>query len=287
MRRLNDGSLHLFSSLPCKGFEPNAPLVLAGIVRLATKYQIDALRERLIQHVIADWPTTLAEWDRQQAVFEEIREQVDVQRKELPPDMRKSGNANMKGPFYVDRIPEPAAALAFAREFDCPQILPAVYYRLAIADTDDDWEPHDGRNWMLYEGHDVVRWSLLTVEEIRRMLHGRHMLGIYAHSFTTARVPDKFEGCKRADEDEDRPSGCAAIVACVVKEHWIDTDPYNLNFDHLNRFEPCRKIQWVDTETGEQEEESLCFRCREQWEDFLKEHRQDLWDDLPRMFNLT
>ena len=57
-------------------FDPNTPLVVSGVIRLADKYCIESLREHLIQVVVSDWPTTLEEWDFFQAEIQAIKDKL-------------------------------------------------------------------------------------------------------------------------------------------------------------------------------------------------------------------
>ncbi len=51
---------------PSRSFGNNDPddfRIVSGILRLATKYLIDSLREKAIAHLTKAWPSTLDEWD--------------------------------------------------------------------------------------------------------------------------------------------------------------------------------------------------------------------------------
>lgn len=117
------------SDLPYKRMDPNTPSVVSGPLRLAIKYEIEKLRTRLVHQVVADWPITIHDWDRQQAEFDAIRKQLSAALAEGGPRT-----------FLADLIPEPASAIAFAREFNCPEILPAAFYRLSTMNISSDRE---------------------------------------------------------------------------------------------------------------------------------------------------
>ena len=53
----------MFRDLQLKRRDPEKPLVLAPLVRLANKYLVDSLRTFLVRSVVEDWPLTLEEWD--------------------------------------------------------------------------------------------------------------------------------------------------------------------------------------------------------------------------------
>ncbi len=100
-----------------KRWNPDAPIALTPVIRLADKYLIEGLRTALMRHVISDWPCTLAAWDASEGEANAIRDTY-----------KRSVVSNPHAVRFADQIPEPAAAIVFAREFACPEILPAVFY---------------------------------------------------------------------------------------------------------------------------------------------------------------
>lgn len=110
-----------------------------GIMRLAVKYDVEVVRGEIIKRIEADWPSTFDEWSRRER--------------------------EMKGCNY-HKFPEPAAAVRFAMEFDCPRILRAALYELARVTTLTEWNPPNqlGR---------PARWSLLDAADFRRVLKGQ------------------------------------------------------------------------------------------------------------------
>jgi len=73
--------------------------VIAGILRLSTKYDVQYLRIRAMQHLLSTYPTTLADWKER--------------------DTKRTVPAIDNTPFAV---------LLLAREFDLPWLLPSVMY---------------------------------------------------------------------------------------------------------------------------------------------------------------
>lgn len=45
--------------------------VVSGILRLASKYLIDSLRSKALEHLSAGWPSTLKGWDLREKVADE------------------------------------------------------------------------------------------------------------------------------------------------------------------------------------------------------------------------
>lgn len=109
---------------------------LLGTLRLATKYQVDALRSRIVRHFEADWPRTLAEWDR-------LESEIDSMMEEHQDEKNLEDFNQVDGLFLDERLPEPAAAIRLAIEFGIPSILPAAFYTLARTTPDWHWGGHD------------------------------------------------------------------------------------------------------------------------------------------------
>lgn len=63
------------SALPNRRYDPDTPLLVAGVLRMATKYQIEFLRERIVQIIEADWPKTVEEWDAMEAHIELLEQE--------------------------------------------------------------------------------------------------------------------------------------------------------------------------------------------------------------------
>lgn len=82
---------------------------LAAILRLSTKYLIDHLRAQCIAYLSADWPTTLAGWDKRE------KEAVDKQGRYAP----------------REACAHPILVIGLAREMGITEWLPAAFYDLA------------------------------------------------------------------------------------------------------------------------------------------------------------
>ena len=80
-------------------FDPNKPVSLSGVVRLADKYLIEPLREHLVEQVVSDWPQTLDEWEKWKAEISRIEKGLE------------------KSERLCDHIPEPVTAINFATKF--------------------------------------------------------------------------------------------------------------------------------------------------------------------------
>ncbi|KAI0692925.1 hypothetical protein C8T65DRAFT_562141, partial [Cerioporus squamosus] len=150
------------SEVDIQRWNPETPIIVAPIVRLATKYLIDPLRNHLVKKVVADWPCTLQEWDRQEAEINAMTNPSATSGK----DRRK----------FSRSVPEPVAAIAFAIEFGCTEILPAAFYTLSRISIVMDWDRTKPPG---YSSSRLARWSMLDSPHFIRYLRGCHALDHY------------------------------------------------------------------------------------------------------------
>nr|GAT48275.1 predicted protein [Mycena chlorophos] len=95
--------------------------VVAGILRLSTKYLVDHLRDKALAHLSIAWPSTLRGWDAR----EEIARAFELQ------------TSTSGGHFY----PSPITVINLAREVNAPQLLPSAFYDLARYTYAQIYEP--------------------------------------------------------------------------------------------------------------------------------------------------
>ncbi|KAJ7930008.1 hypothetical protein B0H13DRAFT_1451547, partial [Mycena leptocephala] len=141
------------SELPYKRLDPLTPINVRRTLAMATKYEMEPLRDRIISQLQADWPNTLAEWDRLETeVAGLVRE-------------HKHSKSGMVDDLYVDeKLPEPAAAIRLAMEYNVPKIMPSAVYHLSRLSIDDDWlERRKDRTELGYVR--TARWDLLEAAD--------------------------------------------------------------------------------------------------------------------------
>ena len=163
------------SQLSFKRLDPDK-LKVSGVVRLADKYLLESLQKHLIQQVISDWPTTLQEWDIRDAEIQAIR---------------KAADADTTSKARKELVPEPVAAILFAEEFGCRQILPAAFYQLAQTKLSHNWDDEGIKRDPWMESLPLARWSLLEKENLVRCLQGFQALDDYRVD-ATALMSEKF-----------------------------------------------------------------------------------------------
>jgi hypothetical protein len=97
---------------------------VAGPLKLATKYQADSLRKRIVSHLETDWPTTLDAWD--DIAYTAVKLKPDPS----DPDGTFSQSSDQSDHCAMDSFPDPVPFISLARECDLPDNLVAAFYSL-------------------------------------------------------------------------------------------------------------------------------------------------------------
>ncbi|OCH92043.1 hypothetical protein OBBRIDRAFT_791676 [Obba rivulosa] len=83
---------------------------------MAEKFQADELRFAVLDRFKQAWPLSWKEWERWEARIDAVDRQYRAS--------RHMGNKRILS--VSDCVPEPVNAIRFARENQCPEVLPAV-----------------------------------------------------------------------------------------------------------------------------------------------------------------
>ncbi|KAJ6490351.1 hypothetical protein C8R47DRAFT_1014560 [Mycena vitilis] len=153
------------SELPHKRLDPLTPINVSRTLAMATKYEMEALRDRIVAQLQADWPNTLTEWDRLETEVESIMDEHESKEGEL-----------VDGLYLDERLPEPAAAIRLAMDCNVPRIMPAALYHLSRLRTDDDWLQYHEDRPTLIQVNRTARWDLLEAADYKLLLKIREML---------------------------------------------------------------------------------------------------------------
>ncbi|KZT08652.1 uncharacterized protein LAESUDRAFT_811264 [Laetiporus sulphureus 93-53] len=243
-----------------KRFNPNTPVLVEGTLKLATKYECDALRARIVENIEADWPQTLAQWDARRAEFILARSEHTQQ---------FTGKVN--GLYLDDRLPEPASAIRIASDYNIPSILPAAFYQLALLSTDADWDAYranPGKN--LRFGARSARWRLLDTHDLLRLVHGQRELAAYTRSIGT----DIFgRRCQRGIK-----SCTKARAECW--RYFQENAPVSMD-DPLDILYDCSRLDTLF------EDDVPCAQCVQDISTMAERKRRELWRSLPAFFNLV
>ncbi len=251
-------------------WNPDTPITVAPTVRLATKYLMDTLRSHLIKKVVADWPRTLEEWNRQEA---EIRA------------MRADRAWSMTRDNFSRVVPEPAAAITFALEFGCTEILPAAFYTLSCIDISHDWDRAQPRGGTYFR---LARWSMLESRELLRFLRGCDALEKFCNEKRTRpdiaieRILDarcRMDPEVLNDGTEPLPTPCEAYLLSMFSVLWRAglRDPLQSLQDSLNSECFPRSLK----------ARSLCSNCYSNLHEWVPKERKRVWDNLATYFELS
>ncbi|GJJ13642.1 hypothetical protein Clacol_007898 [Clathrus columnatus] len=260
--RLQDESEHLARFLnalydsrciPWKKHDADTVHIVEGILLLANKYQVDHLRERIINLLERDWPPTLSDWDINEGEIGVISD-------------------NLEGTFSIDTYtPEPCEAIRLARKCGVPSILPAAFYHLSrIRGTADRRLPTTAR--LVEEGERTADFLLLSVEDLRCLIVGRDAIfdvfKEYVDEATEKAI--KHGHCSSSDPSEC-VRGLYKFGDQLEKEMLRNRDPLFLMKDGGSCF------AWpLDT----------CDVCRGIYLTTLENNRGDFWRRLPWLFLL-
>ncbi|KAI0785498.1 hypothetical protein BC629DRAFT_1735552 [Irpex lacteus] len=271
------GSLHLTPR------HPDTPLRLHGPTTLAQKYKATTVLTAITTRIIQDWPLTLADWLARQ---DEKRDVLAM--------LRPYGYVDPKAkPLEEYSFPEPAAAIRFAMEFDCPSILPAAFYELAIANDAQHREPTGSLT--LASPLVPIRWNLLSKPDLLRLISGEKALQhTLSTSLQTISRETKIFGCKR--DGSYYPGGvtnCAKAVDRYLAD--LSTGKYGLGGSvsggGVMRTDAIGCLKWLEeTEQEDLEDEEVwvwdCMLGQETFEEAVKREMQKVWDALPKCFGL-
>ncbi|KAJ3480955.1 hypothetical protein NLI96_g7993 [Meripilus lineatus] len=248
--------------LAYKRFNPNTPVLVSGALKLAIKYECEAIRSRIVENLEADWPQTLAQWDSR-------RSETIMARSEHT--QQTTGKVN--GLFLDDRLPEPASAIRIASDYNIPSILPAAFYQLALLSTDADWDGY--RENLTREGKQLrfgartARWGLLDKKDLMRLVHGQKLLAGYTRSIGTdifgLRCPTNTKGCSKARSD--------------CWKYFQENAPISMD-DPLDVLFDCMRMEALFSDMP-------CASCANDIAISAEKKRRELWRSLPAFFNLN
>lgn len=223
---------------------------------MATKYQIESLCTRIVQHVQADWPTTLQEWDRFEAETNLILKEHQDKDDRL-----------INGLHFHERIPEPCSAIRLAREFNIPQILPAAFYTLAQIEPSEDMDdPAVMSSFITFRGVSrLARWSQLSAKDYRSLLRGLYDLRLEMSLLQRLQL---------------HKSGCESKEDCEVL--W-NTNMNNVTYAARNMSVDVLQAWKIACHESDGD---FCAPCLAACRRYVREKRESWWASLPDYFCL-
>ena len=254
-------------SLVFKRHDPNIPLTVTGVIRLADKYLVKPLHRRLVQEVCEAWPATLVGYDIKQAEIDSLSA--------LPLDAPQKYQGRL-----ADVIPEPASAILFAQEFNCPHILPAAFYTLSLIPITHDWDANP------QEYHEpLAKWSILRSENLIRYIHGFQSLNRY-RPHPTAYMCEDCDDSWNVDSPGPVNSPCYQYIKRLFDVVWDCARPSVAHADPLRLLAQCYNYHEMPELSEEHFPHGLCNGCNRRLFRRLPEERERIWKDLAMLFKV-
>ncbi|KAM5544005.1 hypothetical protein V8D89_002622 [Ganoderma adspersum] len=281
------------SKVDVRRWDPDTPLTVSPVVRIANKYLVDGQRAYIVSKVKEDWPLTLEDWDRREAEIEAMRSVKAT-----------SGERASSSKPLAQSVPEPASAIRFALEFGCSEILPAALYQLSRTDTSYDWDKPDS-----YDAHQDLpaRWSLLEAPDPLCLLRGKQKLAEHVASFGDnnytytgiLKLPcvPWWEDARYAEETEaelervGRPTlnpeeyPCFALLSSIFSRAFHDVSPGVR--DPLKAMKDCIREYGRISGISSVSMKSLCAECEGGLKYWVPWARRYLWEQLPVIFEIS
>jgi hypothetical protein len=221
---------------------------MVGHLKLATKYQVDALRSQIIKHLKWDWPSTIDDWDR-----------VDDDTHKKRSAALQSSDGSLDGV-----VPDPVYAILLARSCDVPQILPTAFYVLSRQPTKPKIRPAESSKAHIHSR------TLLDMDDMENLALGRE------------NIAEKIGSYELLDIDNWH---CADVCEGYIWTVWgefllgmiVDKDPLRVLLSEL------RCLRNSSPEYGL----NLCVICQRTMANNIVDARSTLFNSLSDMFGLV
>ena len=253
--------------------------VTAAILRLATKYEVEALRDVALRSLSLSWPTTLAMWEARETAATSP-DGLYAPRPILPhPLYVASGRSACSLLITVYRL-----VIELARDVGAFQLLPSAFYDLSR------YLPSQ-----LMEGHttpDGVR-HLLDIDDLCRVLRGKEQAARFFSTFVVQELEGRAPSPLCVHRNEVQPSSkraCQMAFEAVTFELIRDVNGMicNRNSDPLFSIGESVAIQTREDQPGVENKSAYraCEACRLEYGVIVDVARDDFWRQLPTWFEL-
>ncbi|CAA7260994.1 unnamed protein product [Cyclocybe aegerita] len=193
---------------PLKDTDPDLAFKMFGVMKLADKFMVDALKQMIVDRLRRDWPRSLKEWDEKQDVWEQNKSSV--------------------GAFAY---PEPASAIRLARAFDSdpPLLNPVMFYALSCRDPIVDYgEPQAQGNVEM-----GARWVLVSHQDRNKIERGRRAI----LRFIFVGLSQYKLQCGQKDQSAECSEFFAESMDDIHQEFALKFDPLMLLRNYIGRTE--------------------------------------------------
>jgi hypothetical protein len=222
---------------------------MVGVMSLALKYEVDALRNEIVHQLSSSWPRTIEDWD----ILEKKREMFG---NEMP------------------RL-DPAAAIRMARIADMPEVLPLAYYctiqLYPRRPPDTEGAGDEAQNHHPDEDQTMTR--LLDHHDLAALTLGREAMAIWVSQY--ARTSFRTWNCHSSTIQ--RGFVCCQRIhlrwAEVLEDVTTRRDVLEVLKEHAG---------WGTGTFGS----ILCSPCQSAYVEIMRQMRKDFFKDLPKIFGL-
>ncbi|KAF5383576.1 hypothetical protein D9615_003510 [Tricholomella constricta] len=240
--------------------------VVSGVLRLSTKYIIEGLRARALEHLSTAWPSDLKAWDARE----------DSARTHET-DIASNGS---------HLYPHPIAVINLSREVDAPSLLPAAFYDLSRYPFSHIFEPTEEDQT---HRHLPPTPSNLSVADLQRLCLGKEASQHAITSLITAMGSSQYVRPAQHSTHVRKPSAsgvCVSAAACRKDfSELVDLATQHYLFD---RERGCCDPLYVAEELGQLKsaEFSECKACAKSLEAWATREREKMWKSIPVWFRL-
>lgn len=238
------------SGLEADKFRDQPTRSVIPLLEMAEKYQFSGIKWKITQEIEETCPNNLDKWNIYSA---------------------RVGVLSSTGEWCQDKdpdfnLPEPASAIAIARKFDIPAILPAAFYDLSTISPLSDWEArYDcGVGDENEIGERSARWGWLNRADLLRVFRGKESLAKAAREFS---------------ESEVILYQCNVGLLCLEARQALQT---KIN-DHDGLQDVLRHLESLKNRL----DDTICLQCRELLPKVIQYEREDIWDSLKDVFGLS
>lgn len=244
-------------------------------MKLAMKYEVKTVESLIKRHVESEWSIELVDWEHREL------------NKKAPEHWLASSESEPEGRWLADLVPEPASAIRFALDFDCPDILPHAFLDLSLVPSNRGWESRECDPDSVFCQYGVAwsrhaRWDLLGTSELHALSCGKEELQRRWNALAT----DLMISFATPVVDSESPhTPCRNMFHKYMQ--WFLS--YDRHVAH-SRYEPGRLSSvlidardLLDSLSGW----SLCDDCYKACAGTIQEWAQEVWRELPDIFDIN
>lgn len=255
--------------------------VISAVLRLATNYGVETLRETALRTLSLSWPSTLQLWEVREKAVTTI-DGVYVPRPGLPHPLLVS--LSVLSSNHRTNYLSCSMVIKLAREVDAPQLLPSAFYDLSRYLPSQLTEGHTTLDGAEYD---------LDIEDLCRVLRGKEQAARFFSTFIVTELEGRPPSQLCMHRSEVQPSlkrACQMAFEAVTFELIRDVNGMvcNRNCDPLFSIAESVTMQTRDDHPGIENKAAYraCEVCRLEYGLIVEVAREEFWRQLPSWFEL-